>query len=205
MISEHEEGIVLYNFYPHKGKIVVLTKSLGKVHVISPYAINRIRPGMHIMCTLHHFNESTYQTLHIDILQVPNLKSIHDLYWLHHIFEICYYMLPLASPCQEIFDHLTHTWALLSNNHINPLCHMIFKKYVVARLLFLLGYYPHNEQFSSLFIDFAELRTVKSLQVYLAKLNAKHKTTIDAWIMECLQNHPSYAQFKTPRFIYRNK
>lgn len=202
-MENKENCIVITSFYPHKQKVSVITQTMGKINLVCPsLQIAKIRPGMALACTPERLNETTYSARTIDLIYAPEFGDKQDFYCFHHLAELCYYAVPLANPCSDIFNYLKRCLALLQvassqGHHEQRHIHAL----MVAQLLVFIGFYPHEEKHSSLFIDFAKASTIDCLRACVERYKKTHYH-IDAWIMECLQQHPSYKLFKTLPFMY---
>lgn len=197
-----EHCIIIKAFYPYKQKLSVITQTMGKINLVCPASlIAKMRPGMVLACIPEALNETTYHTRSVELIRVPTFTHQRDFYCFHHLAELCYYAVPLASPCDEIFYYLNQTLVRLESILLADQEQISFHALMIAQLLILIGFYPRKTELSSLFIDFAKSDTIDCLRACILS-GKKQQESLNAWIIECLKSHPSYKQFKTLPFMY---
>lgn len=191
-------------------RAVVLTMNDGKRDLL----FKKVFVGVNV-CSgmLLSFNkiERNGQWICIDfeILACPPDLRYDNIYFLHHILEICNYFVPYNKPSAEIFTFLSD-WFLFS--HRNELLEnfSLFNKIFVLKLLSLFGFCHHDKIIKSLdlydkltisFIDFTPEQKLEFLKNQLSDIR---ESDLDEWIIQELQEHPNFHLFKTLTFLYRS-
>lgn len=208
-----EYGIVLRLYPSHK--FSVITNALGKIVLMAPRQNNvlRIRPSSLIEFTY----KTSYQNVHvvkdIAILFTPLPQCATDLFWLHHLMELCYYFIPLHEASDEVFTMLKNCIALLTSYHLFELNGWeAIKRLCISSILLSIGFFPPDslkkpilimKKTLLLFIDFSNSSSLEFLQNELSSLRKITISNIDKWILECLKTHPQLYLFKTINFIYK--
>jgi hypothetical protein len=185
---QKKRGIILRSFLPYKQKISVLTERYGKINMVVRDKKSRFPAG-----SIVTFNASLSARFVVmsdkEFIYVPMDGVVDRLYWLHHILEICYYLLPLRLPSEEIFR------VVLNSIRISRQADEVVRRICLLKLLMLLGFYPENELIglSNLFdrvvltfLDSSDNRKVRSLQRRLSMLLQKVPKPlleqVDKWI-----------------------
>lgn len=165
--------------------------------------------AMPLQETLHH-----YSAQQGDIIYTPIIESQEDIYWLHHLMELCYYFLPINDPTPEIFNHICNYFALLTHRKYLKNYGILLQKLSIAHFLSLTGLYensqnnkPHinKHHIDSLFQQVITILGQKETnQDWLTHINENLdsiKKQDIAYIESCIQNglkkHPCHKQFKT--------
>ena len=201
-----KRGIILRSFLPHKQKISVLTELHGKVNLVVRGEKSRFPAGSVI--TFHANLNARFVVMSDEkLIYVPMDGVVDQLYWLHHILEICYYFVPLSLPCEEIFG------VVLNSIRVGRNSTEVIKRICLLKLLMLLGFYPAEDGIippdeliglSDLFdrvvltfLDSSDSQKVRSLHILLQKVPKPLLEQADKWIMCCLKSHPCAAHFRT--------
>jgi len=202
-MSYHQLGIILKSFFPEKQTISLLSKLDGKIKLIilNGKKMQRLGPG-----TLISFYTESYTAHDVTILSMPQFNSLDDMYWLHHLLELCYYFISLHEDCLQQFI-LIHVCQQLIDIPKSPLN----KKLITGLLLTTLGFYPPQsllflynlKKILSSCIDFDLNKKIEFLVQHLEELNEKQLQDLDLWILECINSHPRREVFKTIKFIYK--
>jgi hypothetical protein len=202
-------GIVLRSFFPYKRKISVITKCSGKINIV--VRAKRLCPlfsaGTFIKFYSGFSVESCSFAHDVEVVVVP-MPNMEQLCWLHNLLEICYFFLPLNSPCSDVFYFLKSCFEYNLRIDDKQKNFDVFKKTCLVKLFMLLGFQPDRDLvlFGNLFdtvvqgrrclltfLDSIDDQKVESLGEISGLLLSK----IDRWIMHCLQEHPNIASFKT--------
>lgn len=190
---------VLKRFFPYRQKIALLTRSNGRINAIIKQQdmCARLWPGMLITCDLCNDGERWFMGRGM-------IYAAPEHVWIHHVLELCYYFIPLDSPCPEIFMFLKQCNTLTLQSVIfEDRIQAVIKKICVMKFLSLVGFYAHDEicrylalfqELSDPFVDFADRQKVNFLMNKLLLLN---DIDMDLWIVRCLKSHPMFKMFKT--------
>ncbi len=211
-MKKKEHGIILRFLSSDRKKCSVLTPSLGKISAI----IKNKHPHVHLQqsSTISFYYKDSHHTTYLfeDVGHgsLPLSSIPNDMYWVHHLLELCYYFIPPASPCPTIFIFLSTCFAMLNHMPFTDEEWAIIKKICIGILACLLGFFPPaslqipiNTVKSALllFIDFEDTQKVESFRMQLAQ-HALLLEDMDTWLLECIYSHPSQHSFKTIKFIY---
>jgi len=223
-VIPQEIGIVLKTFIPLKNKISVLTKSAGKMTLaINPGRLKSVfSPGTVVTFRAKRNSASVVFPANLEVLVVPIDAIERQLYWFHHILEICYYFVPLGAACPDLFRLVQYCFELERSSALFEPYFDIVKKACLVKFFLLLGFYPESpptggfnpqREFCSVFdalvlasLDSANVQNVRSLRKLLSDIGDKAKKgswakDVDRWLLMCLQEHPHAAYFKTTSFF----
>lgn len=211
-VEQEITGIVLKSFLPYKNKLSVLTRSMGKINLIcNPEKLrSNCSSGTSIkfFCSssLRSFDSKAVFTSHIERVDdnIDRLKK--EIYWLHHILEICYFFVPLGVGCPDVFRLVEYCFALCERSQAFEPNFFLIKKLCLVRLFILIGFYPEQELFLgdtfndmvAVSLDSTNTQKVRSLSKDDTILMIR---SIDAWLLACLQEHPHIMNFKTVSFF----
>ena len=205
-----EVAYVIKRFFPYRQKVALLTRSSGRINVVVRQQDECLRlwPGMVVTCSL--FQEgSLWVASQMTIHSAPEPQDHASIMWLHHILELCYYFLPLESPCTEVFFYLKKCYGLIWQSDLfDDKTKETIQKICIIKFLSMIGFYAQEEicgyltlfqELSDPFVDFANKQKVNSLEhrLLLLKVDA-----MDEWILNCLKSHPMFKTFKTVAFHY---
>lgn len=127
---------------------------------------------------------------------MPLELARHDILFLHHLLELCYYFIPLATYAEGLFDLLQFLYSVdiqVWNDAI--------KKVFLFRILSAIGMYSTQLQVDKQILN-ALMHTPFETPL-LRELAAAHKTSIEQWLMSCVREHPYIQKFKTLHFLTR--
>jgi len=128
--------------------------------------------------------------------EVPFDLARQDILFLHHLLELCYHFIPVASCVAGVFDLLQFLYSAdkrLWNNAT--------KKLFLFRILMAIGLYSsqlalENEVIGELmYAPFGTLDT--------AELATRYAYSIDRWLHACVREHPYVQKFNTIHFLTR--
>lgn len=185
-IVHNREGIILKNYLPNKHKLTLLCQQEGKIEGILPHIKDpeRLKAGV----IVHYYVQQIKAKHHleaIEIVHVPFALVRRDIYFLHHLIELCNYFLPYHCAAPGIFNMI---YFLLNSPDI--IQYSVSKKIILLHLFADLGLYPEDEQLAQLAQCPVEYGTIPSL-------HAHQQQALDQWIRHCIMMHPYSNQFKT--------
>lgn len=186
-------GIVLKDYSPIKKRITILDNTLGKIEAIykNKKFIPKISSG-----TIISYNAKTsnyfFKLEDINIIYIPINFGQKDLFFLHHLIELCYFFLPELDSSQEVFQFLVFIY-----KNINSFKTSLDKKKILCKFFKIIGVYPENEtQFPK---DFLNLIS-QSINSKVTEKDDLHKY-INKWLLECIYSHSASKKFKTLNFL----
>lgn len=197
-LSDLYTGIVL-KVSAHNHTIALLDSKLGHINAVM-FRLPHMSSGALIEYALQKRNNS-YFIVSAEIVEAPLLVGASDLYFLHHVLELCYYSVPLGSIDTPIFDAIIFLY-----KHYSAAWTMTEKLVFIFRLCIQTGFYSEH-----VFLrkpDIMHLYTmpidkVFSGTIHLEYMQAGCVQEMHDWIRSCLIEHPYGDQFKTVDFFYK--
>lgn len=188
MPTEKHYGIVLKNSFPQKYSLDLLDNKSGRIIGISK-AIEYISVGSLIMYTIDKKKQNPLFLYQIELQEVPFPLAREDIFFLHHVLEICYYFIPIGSDAIVIYNQLQLLYA--SGDWIK---NVLLKKIFLVKLFAFLGIYPEEKKIKKPFFHHIIMSSFVSL---LEQNFSEHEEEINEWLHECLASHPHIDKFKT--------
>jgi len=186
-------GVVLKSLTHDRNKFSVFERHAGKVTRF--FSNDTPLQG----ALISYFVERTAcQISKMHILDVPFQLAKHDIVFLHHVLEICYYFLPARAPARAPFDLLMY----LYNSPRSFMCTQN-KKIFLFKLLVSFGYYADCAPLSIATFNWLHSESIDSLANSPLHLEIERK--MDAWLYLCVSEHPQIRNFKTVHFLKKNK
>lgn len=183
-------GIVLKTCNSQVPDMTVLDQQLGKIkgRVHTRNKAIRASHGSIITYTLTQRGVSYVFDI-VDLEHVPFSFARQDIFFLHHILELCYYFLPIGCAVDDVFELLMHLFQLQNNEKLRSR-----RRLVVARLFSLFGVYPEDIKIS----EFMESIIYQPLNQLLdTPVDVRMNTWLDQWVWSCVMAHPYKEKFKT--------
>lgn len=188
---EKNTGIILKTFIPFKQRLSILDYSLGKIEgsvsLKEPY--NTLNNGVFI----NYYPSKGmhgYKLEGIELMHVPFPLARHDIYFFHHVLELCYYFIPFECAAANIFELL-----IFLVQYFEKITSSKNKKVFLLRFFACLGMYPEDEflrtkNFDYLLSDPFDVMLETAIESRMEKI-------IEQWLLECIMRHPQHGQFKT--------
>lgn len=195
MHVEKNTGIVLKTYLPAKSKISLLDHTLGKIVGVLTRA--DISSGACVSYFVNK-NSSVYFIQDIEIIDMPMALAHNDIFFLHHVLELCYYFVPSGSRAPQLFNLLI---ALYTCEQI--LRNIQMKKVFLFQLFTIVGMYPDDVQFRTPY--FHQLASASIDTLVGQPLDLVIEQQLDAWLLQCIAMHPCAQNFKTVSFLYDNR
>jgi hypothetical protein len=122
------------------------------------------------------------------------LQIIHeDFFFLHHVFEIALLFAPVGSCVQGLFGLLLWVYdkpsSWFSEKH---------KKFVLFKILSLLGIWPAREYFHAVFLKIAEFPIDRINEEVLQLVSEEE---LEHWLARSILCHPLLQKMKTKLFL----
>ncbi len=193
---EIHTGIVLKTCYSQAPNMTVLDRQLGKIKgkVYPRNKSIRASLGSIIQYTFVQ-RGSLYIFEVIDFEYVPFVFACQDIFFLHHILELCYYFLPVGCAVHDVFDLVVYLFHIENNEKLRPR-----KCLILARLFSLFGIYPEHDKMS------VYMNTVVSQpldQLLDTSVDVQMNIWLDQWMWAFIMAHSNKEQFKTIRLLKR--
>lgn len=197
-LSGFYTGIVLKK-YTHKNKIALLDKKLGRIDGIVP-VMHDIAVGTLLGYEVRQQGHA-YFLIAPEILDMPLAMGKHDLIFLHHVLEWCYYSVRLGSVEEHVFDAIMCLYATFAQSWS-----VIAKNVFIFKLLLIIGCYSEHALLKKPII--AQLHAMPIDKVFDGALDLEYMfgsyvQDMHDWIRLCWVEHPYGNQFKTVSFLYK--
>ncbi len=189
-------GIVIASLAPRRNKVVLFDQEHGKCICVPDRTV--INHGM-LLSYFVRCDSKTEFLYATEVLAIPVPLLVSDLLFFHHIMELCYHFLPLASPSRSLFDLLS--W--LYNPEIARL-NTQQQKLFLCKFFAVLGIYPDEFAYDPariLKISFCAIDRMLAQNVDLGF----RQEELDAWLLGCVLSHPYSAHFKTVHFLTQSR
>lgn len=187
-----EKGIVLKKYLPKKNKLCIFDYSLGKIFCITGIknAFDKIAAGFLVEYSRTAYN-MLYSVESLEIINAPFIIAKNDIFFLHHVLELCYYFIPENCSSKQIFDLI---YFLLNFAQISE--YPLYKKIFLMRLFAYIGMYPQDERLQSSCVYQLLYGPLDTAHDSLILSKDEHKA-LNYWLLDCINIHPQRNQFKT--------
>lgn len=192
---EKSIGIVLKSYQPQKSKLALLDRDAGKITAVP----NRADISSGSLITYFKRTQDHLSFIHsIDIVDMPFALAHHDIVFVHHVLELCYYFIPQASHAPQVFVTLLRFYEIptLLNTPV-------MKKIFILKLFSLLGVHPESGRLKS--ANMSELAATSIDFLASQSIDLRIEQELDAWLMHSIRTHPCAEYFKTINFLFMNK
>jgi hypothetical protein len=124
---------------------------------------------------------------------VPFAFARDDIFFLHHILELCYYFLPEEGAAPEVFDLLVYCIAEGKHEKIRSR-----RSLVLAKLFLLFGMYPEHD---ILCAYMEKVMDVPLDRFFDVPCDGTMESLLRRWVWSCIITHSHREQFKTVRLL----
>lgn len=175
---------------PDLQKIIMLDCTYGKIECFTQ--------NKHLLhgALMHYDIEEKYNTIfirHLDIIAIPENWVSNDIFFLHHLLEMCSVYIPENQFSGEIFNLLKKIYNPL-NTKIEE---SLIKKLFLCKLVSLLGMHPNEENLDYRHI-FLILNDEKcNINFHVADLEKK----LTLWLSKSLEQFEANYKLKTFAFV----
>lgn len=186
---ETSTGIILKHYAPQRQVVCVLDQSLGRIQGIVVHNIFSVGTILSYTLTKTHHG---YFMQEIDIIAMPFVGNLADMLFFHHIFELCYHVIPEGIAVDRIYNLILFLFskAVFSN---------IQKKKIICVLYALLGLYVDDE---SLYAHYMyRLEQVSLVDMIDEEVDVMIEKNISRWLYQCIRAHIDVRKLKTVHFL----
>lgn len=171
--------------------IRVFDKKLG---VIGGYLKGNFLPiGAMISYTINNKKNYFYFN-QPELINIPEGYDHHTLLFFHHVFELCYFFIPIDSYCSQPFALMEH----LYNRNVcfsTPRIRTIFLlKFMISCNMYLDNSVLHHTAIKKIL----ESSFIEALDI---PVSTEHLKEIMGWLSLCIKMHPHRDYFKTLAFF----
>ncbi len=193
-----ESQAIIVRILGNKGsRIIMLDKKEGMIELLS-YQSHRLQVGYMLEYQTVLKQNSTHLKEYT-ITRLPDYLITTNIFFLHHIFELLYYFVPIGSCTQYLFLFLNELYAYnekhgtLNNDH---------KRFFLIRLFYLIGIYEQEDQeFQNLL---QSLILIPIDRFNNKTLDLPERKKIDFWLHLCIESHPASKLFITKNILKHN-
>lgn len=187
-------GVIIKKHFPRRLKISLLDESYGHIGVIPvSWQWASYASAGAVICYDLYSKQETYFIKNIELITVPVYKDESAVLYLHHVLEICYFCLPVHGGQHECFQLLLYITDVLEHIANAPLA----QKILLAKLLFLIGQYPHDVERLSI----SRVLYKSCEQLLKLELDRNEQKELELFIYQCVQSHPYGRLLRTVNFL----
>lgn len=191
MSTQKHYAIVLKNYYPQKYSLSLLDHKIGRIMGIAS-SIAQVAGGSLIEYSVDRNKQNPYFLHNVQLRELPLELAGHDIFFLHHVLEICYHFIPIGSDASTVFSFLQLMYA--GKDWMKS---RVLKKIFLLKLFSLIGVHPeciksHKAAFHWLVTD-SFMRMVEADCLV-------HEDNVTSWLHMCITTHPNADTFKTKDF-----
>lgn len=194
------EGIVLRHFIPFKQLISLLDAEHGSLRARVTWShkyafLEKISAGSVVT---YHFQQRNGRCPTIEIVQLLDMPfelARSQLSFLHHLFELCSFFLPLECPTAGgVYELVRFVYT------VKPLDLTAgMQKLLLFRFFLLVGTYPEGKLFKQPYIY--TIRSCMLSELIGMPITKEVECLLDTWLIHCVREHPMVSSFKTVRFL----
>lgn len=186
-MNEVQVGILLKHD-EKKHQLIVLDQVMGRVTVC--LVRQRIAVGSILEYQLSHSRDHYYTSRDINIVYMPLQMGRNNIHFLHQLLEVTYHFIPIGMTAGSVFQ-LLHM--VVQRDELFKDMHL--KKFILARLFWLLGIVPEVSRAEFIHVHEILSRSIDIIGDQHIDLTCEGK--IDWWLQCCIQMHPKVHTFKT--------
>lgn len=192
---EKNKGIVLKSYQPYTCKVILLDADYGKITAV-PHRENMSNG----VCISYYLQEqpNIFFMRDIEIIDMPMALAREDIFFVHHILELCYYFIPMGACVPGIFPLLVK---LYDSPHVFE--NVLLKKIFLFQCFTVLGLYPEGKKFQDPFFLYLSTASIDNLADQSVDL--VHEKELDNWLLHCISVHPRIEHFKTINFLHTHR
>ncbi|MFA5306979.1 MAG: hypothetical protein WC365_06040 [Candidatus Babeliales bacterium] len=208
----YEHNLILQRYPSSTQRFIVLNQERGKIllTVLNQHYARQLHPGTYFSCTFNHKNTNLYlsaTTLH-DITS-PSYHNPNDIFWYHHLLELCKAFLPEHQPHPDVFNFITNCIKMApcsspADPDLND-----FQSLCTGVLMWLLGFYPPESCINVLLLtrsicENGLYQTNAMPYPFATLLQKSENKELEQWIVTCMQSHPQSHAFKASELLRRH-
>lgn len=187
---QEKKAIVLKSFSQHK--YAILDSTQGRLDVIT---IKPVPIGALISYQIDKERGTLIYITELNIINMPLVLAREDILFLHHIFELCFFFVPLGIYMPELFELCMFWYTVDSDSCRQP----SVKKFFLFKLFMMFGMYSRLPDLSK-----STLHILETLPMH--KLTSVHfedyqTSILNKWLQMCVADHPAISHFKTVHFL----
>lgn len=176
-----------------RSRIIMLDEKKGMIELLN-YQSHRLQVGYCLEYQTVAKNSCLYLKDYT-ITHSPHYLITTNIFFLHHLFELFYYFVPIGSCTQYLFLFLKELYAYnektgtMNNDH---------KRFFLIKFFYLIGIQEQDQHLQSLLHDLASI-PIDRFNNKILDLPERKK--IDFWLQLCIQSHPANKLFITGNIL----
>jgi hypothetical protein len=176
-----------------RSRIIMLDEKEGMIELLN-YQSHRLQVGYCLEYQTVTKNSSIYLKDYT-ITHSPHYLITTNIFFLHHLFELFYYFVPIGSCTQYLFLFLKELYAYnektgtMNNDH---------KRFFLIKFFYLIGIQEQDQHLQALLHDLASI-PIDRFNNKILDLPERKK--IDFWLQLCIQSHPANKLFITGNIL----
>ncbi|NRB21318.1 hypothetical protein HRU45_01070 [Candidatus Dependentiae bacterium] len=194
MFGQKNGGIILRTYFPGKQKIALLDRKKGKFDAVPPD--ENMSPGMIIVYNLPLSYSGCPFLSDVEIIEAPMALAKNDILFLHHLLELCYYLIPYGICDTFIFDLVYRAYESLERKKAH---NMRYKFLVLFKLLAEVGMYPEDKTYHTPYYYKLAKGPIENGDLDIINDDVEH--ALNKWVYTCLSSHPCFGNLKTVHFL----
>lgn len=189
---------IIVRILGNKGsRIIMLDKKEGMIELFS-YHSHRLQVGYELTYEAIQKHNNTHLKEYT-ITHWPHYLITTNIFFLHHIFELLYYFVPVGSCTQYLFLFLNE---LYTYNEEHGTMNNDHKRFFLIKFFHLIGIYEQeDEEFQTLLKSLVSI-PIDSFNNKILDLPERKK--IDFWLHLCIESHPASKLFITKNILKHN-
>jgi hypothetical protein len=183
-------AIILKHISPHK--IAMLDRERGRLDGI---VLKPVPLGALLRYSIQKERESTLYLADWTITDLPFALARENIFFWHHVLELCFYFVPIASVTPQLFELCTFLYTV----DYDTCWSTQSKKIYLFKLLTTIGMYPRLPHIAG-----EQLRYFLQLPLAAigqAQMEEQHERKLDEWLRVCVSDHPAVTKFKTIHYL----
>lgn len=190
-------GVILRSFPPNR--ICFFSKTFGKLYCSIKKTMPLI-PGSTLTVDIVEKKSGHISIESISSISYPEVKTEHELNWLHHVLELYYFFLPEHQMNPLDFEFLLY-YLNLMHKHPEKSNHKSLQHLAVSHFLVQTGFYeqPDLHDYAKIFEEVIDRSTTSGVPFFLVD---PQEVSMQNLILRCLQEHPDFHKFRTVQFLY---
>jgi hypothetical protein len=194
------QGVILYSHIPLRRMVTILDTVQGKVDcMVRARHMPPLAHGTLAEYVLQEKNDLKIASF-LEPLAVPAEWVREDIYFLHHVLELCTMYIPACHTAQEIISLLSLLYAPWKSDVEGRGGAPFFKKLFLCKLHTLLGMYPDEEVYDPALLS---LISCAGDSMFDLQYDTEIESRLTMWLYRSLHASNAHNFLKTFSFIKR--
>lgn len=178
--------------YSGKHIVALLDQRVGRINAISS---RQLCVGSLLHYVVERETENAVFISQVTVTDLPFVLGKEDIFFWHHVLELCFYFIPLGAQADEVFELLEFLYTV----NVGVQWTKQSKKIFLFKLIASVGLYSSMPALSHVRVQ--QLLAVKLNGIMDERLCKIDEEALDMWLKICLADHPAVKYFKTIQFF----